>query len=353
MSDIDPNKMKVVELRAELAARNLDTKGNKAVLVKRLKIALNKETGNLDASGDDGADMSMDADASLEDSQLIDEEGQTKDESEVNSGAGEAYIPEEPTTEDESQAKDEEDEEQNDIQEEECEGTGDQEMKEEDEEEKKENSEENQIDGENDAKDQGAIIIDSVPAEEAQEKHGEKRKRSRSPNDKQRHRSRSRNRDHSRRHSRDRGHYRSRSKSPAKIETEPEEPFDDTLVALDKYNSDLNLQIDKTRYSAQPLTTAGFPFMWAGARASYGIKTGKVCFETKVVKHLDVNLPADEPNPHVVRVGFSTEKSSMQLGEEPFTYGYGGTGKMSTKCEFKDYGSNFGEGDVVTSFLVS
>lgn len=351
MSEIDPNKMKVVELRAELAARNLDTKGNKAVLVKRLKIALNKETGNLDASGDDGADMSMDADASLEDSQLIDDDGQSKEEPELNSGAGEAYVPEEPTTEDESQTKEEEEEESNDLQDEECEGGGDQEMKdeeEEEEEEKKENSEENQLDGETDTKEQQ----DSAPPpEEPQNKQGEKRKRSRSPNDKTRHRSHSRNRDHSRRHSRDRSHYRSRSKSPAKIETEPEEPFDDTLVSLDKYNSDLHLQIDKTRYSAQTLTTAAFVFMWAGARSSYGVKNGKICFETKITKHMDVNLPADEQNPHIVRVGFSIETSSMQLGEEPLSYGYDGTGKSCTKSEFKEYGNTFGEGDVITSFL--
>lgn len=42
-AEIDPAKLKVVELRAELAARGLDTKGNKPVLVKRLKYALEKE----------------------------------------------------------------------------------------------------------------------------------------------------------------------------------------------------------------------------------------------------------------------------------------------------------------------
>lgn len=42
---IDPAKLKVVELRSELADRGLDTKGNKAVLVDRLKKALEEETG--------------------------------------------------------------------------------------------------------------------------------------------------------------------------------------------------------------------------------------------------------------------------------------------------------------------
>lgn len=42
-STIDPAKLKVVDLRSELSARGLDTKGNKAALVKRLKDALEQE----------------------------------------------------------------------------------------------------------------------------------------------------------------------------------------------------------------------------------------------------------------------------------------------------------------------
>ena len=46
MNDIEPKKLKVTELREELKSRGLDTKGNKAQLVKRLEKALAAEVGN-------------------------------------------------------------------------------------------------------------------------------------------------------------------------------------------------------------------------------------------------------------------------------------------------------------------
>ena len=39
-------------------------------------------------------------------------------------------------------------------------------------------------------------------------------------------------------------------------------------------------------------------------------------------------------------------------GEEALSYGYGGTGKASTECNFVDYGQTFGPGDVITAYLV-
>lgn len=43
---MDPAKMKVVDLRQELGALGLDTKGNKPALVERLRKALEAKTGN-------------------------------------------------------------------------------------------------------------------------------------------------------------------------------------------------------------------------------------------------------------------------------------------------------------------
>jgi len=42
---MDPSKLKVVELRAELIARGLDSKGVKAILVERLRAVLDDGNG--------------------------------------------------------------------------------------------------------------------------------------------------------------------------------------------------------------------------------------------------------------------------------------------------------------------
>ncbi|VDN20934.1 unnamed protein product, partial [Dibothriocephalus latus] len=124
-------------------------------------------------------------------------------------------------------------------------------------------------------------------------------------------------------------------------------------VFLDGYNCDLSLLVDKSGYSAKPITTGGFSLMWAGVRANYGIRKGKVFFEARLLKQIAVeNLDSLSGGAtHVLRVGWSAESTGFALGEEPLSFGYGGTGKKSCDNKFTDYGCKFGEGDTIGSFL--
>ncbi|CAH1261467.1 HNRNPU [Branchiostoma lanceolatum] len=142
-----------------------------------------------------------------------------------------------------------------------------------------------------------------------------------------------------------------RAPRPPPVEEE-EDDIDENTVTLDKYNSDLHFKISRDGLKGYPLNVEGFAFLWAGARATWGVKAGKACFEVKITEDLDVkHLPTDEPDPVVSRVGWSIDFSSIQLGEEPFSYGYGGTAKSSTACKFNDYGEKFGAGDVMGCYV--
>uniref|UniRef100_A0A672TH86 Heteroous nuclear ribonucleoprotein U like 1 n=1 Tax=Strigops habroptila TaxID=2489341 RepID=A0A672TH86_STRHB len=173
-----------------------------------------------------------------------------------------------------------------------------------------------------------------------------------------------------------------RGRSPQPPAEDEEEDFDDTLVAVDTCewlqggggharrappgcadggcgcpcpppdNCDLHFKVARDRYSGYPLTIEGFAYLWSGARATYGARRGRVCFEMKVNEEIPVkHLPCSEPDPHVVRVGWSLDSCSTQLGEELFSYGYGGTGRKSTNSKFEAYGEPFAENDVITCLL--
>ncbi|XP_051520303.1 heterogeneous nuclear ribonucleoprotein U-like protein 1 [Myxocyprinus asiaticus] len=143
-----------------------------------------------------------------------------------------------------------------------------------------------------------------------------------------------------------------RGRSPQPPAEEEEDEIDDKLVVIDTYNCDLHFKVARDRYSGYPLTIEGFAFLWAGARATYGVNKGRVCFEMKINEEISVkHLPTTEPDPHVVRIGWSLDSCSTQLGEEAFSFGYGGTGKKSSNCKFDDYGEKFGENDILGCYI--
>uniref|UniRef100_A0A5F8HG47 Heteroous nuclear ribonucleoprotein U like 2 n=1 Tax=Monodelphis domestica TaxID=13616 RepID=A0A5F8HG47_MONDO len=143
--------------------------------------------------------------------------------------------------------------------------------------------------------------------------------------------------------------YHSRSKSPPPPEEEAkDEEEDPTLVSLDTYTSDLHFQVSKDRYGGQPLFSEKFPTLWSGARSTYGVTKGKVCFEAKVTQNLPLKEGCTEVS--LLRVGWSVDFSRPQLGEDEFSYGFDGRGLKAENGQFEEYGQAFGENDVIGCF---
>ncbi|XP_054007453.1 heterogeneous nuclear ribonucleoprotein U [Hylaeus anthracinus] len=138
---------------------------------------------------------------------------------------------------------------------------------------------------------------------------------------------------------------------PALMLVENEPDIDDSALILSWYDSDLNLVIDKDGFfTATPMHNDGFSHMWAGARASYGFLHGKVYYEAKIVELCPIDAENKE-HPHILRIGWSTPYTSMQLGEEKFSFGYCSTGKKLTDNQFEDYGLQFGKDDVIGCYF--
>ncbi|PAA72076.1 hypothetical protein BOX15_Mlig001238g3 [Macrostomum lignano] len=138
----------------------------------------------------------------------------------------------------------------------------------------------------------------------------------------------------------------------SRITEEPRGWEQDESVRLDLYNSDLWLMIDTDGVNAKPFSHGGFANMWAGAQATYAARRGRVFYEVRIGQHnRDVSAPPEERLMFLLRCGWSPLGAGMVLGEEPLSYGYGGSGKASTDSQFKDYGGPFDSGDVVGCFL--
>lgn len=424
MSDLDPSKLdklKVSELQEELKNRGLDSKGKKAVLVKRLKEALasdlDESVGDVNTSQDTNDESSQDVSQNSiveeQDSVVHAEPSPVKEappapepvieeppapepepepepvkespkkpepvtelpmepepvkESPVKQSPGKkSPRKSEPVVESAQENASEEPMEQDKGMEEI--GSGSDQVQEKTEEMQVVEGAQNEanttggekVNGSAETTDDMTVNVD-IKVEDKQDDRGTKRKRSRSRSHE---RERPKEQKDQKRSPREKEKKeppkpqkpqqqqqppRRRGKSP--IEQEDDTWWDWKIVSLDKYNSDLNLKIDRTGFKAEPLSFEGFAMVWAGARGTYGITKGKVAFECKLLENQDVrHLGEEETNPHVCRVGWSTDDNTMQLGEEELSYGYGGTAKASTECKFTNYGEKFSVGDVITAYL--
>uniref|UniRef100_A0A3P8QP81 Uncharacterized protein n=1 Tax=Astatotilapia calliptera TaxID=8154 RepID=A0A3P8QP81_ASTCA len=307
---VDVKKLKVNELKEELQRRGLDTRGLKADLVERLKAALEAEA---QADADEGRDSGGYYEE--EEAEGNPYESQTPSDSGHN-------VPDFTADEDIQKTDMMSEEETKPVKmEDESEGAG-------------ERQQDNQHDQQHGQDTAGQP--EQVKTEDERGGHyGRKR-----PYEENRGYSYYEHREEK------------RSRTPQPPAEDEEENIDDTLVTIDTYNCDLHFKVSRDRYSGYPLTIEGFAYLWAGARATHGVTQGRVCYEMKINEEIPVkHLPSSEPDPHVVRIGWSLNHCSTQLGEEPFSFGYGGTGKKSVDCKFSDFGEKFGENDVIGCYI--
>ncbi|XP_050294295.1 heterogeneous nuclear ribonucleoprotein U-like protein 1 isoform X2 [Anthonomus grandis grandis] len=268
---MDPEKLKVVDLRKELQNRGLNTKGNKAELVKRLKDALDGEAGSekgvlkseQDPAPEEKEEEEDEEEASKEPvktspkkpapvkkeppptpkkvAQPIKESTATAEpvveESEENGDVDNQYFPlpkEEPSGEPEKM---------------EVETRGEKRKRDDDDEEEEDDTVEVKKKKED------------VPEEETKEETSTEAQLEDTK----------------------------KTKSPAKKQTpkqnEPEIDFSKPLLSW--FDSDLHLKIDdKTFLSAKPHNEGCFGYVWSGARATHGVSSGKICFEVKITEEL-------------------------------------------------------------------
>ena len=109
-----------------------------------------------------------------------------------------------------------------------------------------------------------------------------------------------------------RGTKRKRDDEPYVInEDEPEIP--DDFICLDWFNSDLTMKINKENFSAaEPFHVAAWGYIFSSARATHGFTSGKIAFEVKWVKNMEVKLD-DVKEPHELRVGWSSDDCNLQV----------------------------------------
>eukprot|EP00927_Polykrikos_kofoidii_P037758 TRINITY_DN3197_c0_g1_i6.p1 TRINITY_DN3197_c0_g1~~TRINITY_DN3197_c0_g1_i6.p1 ORF type:complete len:494 (+),score=92.90 TRINITY_DN3197_c0_g1_i6:64-1482(+) len=117
---------------------------------------------------------------------------------------------------------------------------------------------------------------------------------------------------------------------------------------LDPYDSHLDARVERDGLTVHCLHEDGFQYLWKGVRANYGVTKGVYMYEVKVLEHQKVKMPETKSeNQNILRCGFSQPLTSLFLGDTAESWGWGGTGKKSHNNDFKDYGGQFREGDVI------
>ncbi|XP_072277692.1 heterogeneous nuclear ribonucleoprotein U-like protein 2 isoform X2 [Pyxicephalus adspersus] len=339
MSGLDPRKMKVTELRAELQRRGLDCRGLKAELSDRLQEALDSE---LLGGGDEekvvmanpGLAEQEEEDRALELGEGEDEDDQAPEPVEEEEDEELAHNEQEPPGEPACAPAEEEEEEEEEEEMMEAAEAGDTggsvngaaHKESAEAEQAKDGDEAAAADAEDDNKDKKPDSKNAGAGRKGVKRVREEEQRGRTYHE-----------------YKEEGYY-SRSKSPAPT-VEACDEVEDSVLCLDISSCDLQFKMDKDHFGGRPLFSEKFPSLWSGSRATHGVSKGKVYYEVKVTE----NLPVKEGCAEVplLRVGWSVYQSAPQLGEDDLSFAYDSRGLKVTSAHFDPYGESFGENDVV------
>eukprot|EP00933_Yihiella_yeosuensis_P040597 TRINITY_DN3491_c0_g1_i1.p1 TRINITY_DN3491_c0_g1~~TRINITY_DN3491_c0_g1_i1.p1 ORF type:complete len:979 (+),score=272.72 TRINITY_DN3491_c0_g1_i1:71-3007(+) len=118
----------------------------------------------------------------------------------------------------------------------------------------------------------------------------------------------------------------------------------------------MNLMLSQSNRTLMSFTEGGLQYLFAGARANVGIASGRYMFEVKV---LELMCPLDDPNSRrqvpqpksQVRIGFSTERSVLFLGETEDSVCFDSEGCLHHNKRKHHCGQKFSTGDVVSILL--
>ena len=123
-------------------------------------------------------------------------------------------------------------------------------------------------------------------------------------------------------------------------------------VLIDPFSCDLNLIVDSDCLLAYPMSDEGFNMIWAGCRSNYGVNTSKILFEVHLTDNCEcVSLPKDDSDPYSIRVGWSLINTSLQLGENKFSFAFCSNGKKMSDNQIEDYGESFKAGDSIAAYI--
>ncbi|XP_059622428.1 heterogeneous nuclear ribonucleoprotein U-like protein 2 [Phlebotomus argentipes] len=405
---MDLSKLRVVDLKQELQNRGLDTKGVKAILISRLQAAIEAEGDVAEESESNDAeevsDEGPEQDSVLPDDDLSGAQGVTTHSPSPEPSAPPVVVAEEaiavdsesesepevitqvdapmeeappaiqvapvapeasPEPETMSQEAPEEAERaepmpqeepqepeepiapmevSQEAQEEQAAEETTETPPEEDEEEEKEKKEDDSVDAYTENETMPMDAVEQLAAEEAKkeepeaEKEDKKRRRSRSPSESESSRRRPR-----------RDSQSANADDFMNIEDEPALPENPALSWVD---SDLHLKISSADFcEGRTMSDGVLGLMWAGARATHGVKSGKVFYEVQLLqRNSRVSFP-EEKNLFDLRCGWSTLATDLQLGEAENSFAYGGEGKKYHRDNEEDFGVKFTVGDVVGVYL--